>query len=74
MVTLILYSRHVSALHGHHQVSVAMLNSLLYCMSQLHVASYRYTNAPEDCDNISHKKIEINKSKDIPRPRHSSGG
>jgi hypothetical protein len=32
-VTLILYSRHVSAIHGHHQLSGAMLN----CCTVLHV-------------------------------------
>jgi hypothetical protein len=31
--TLILYSQHVSAIHGHHQVSVAVLS----CSTLLHV-------------------------------------
>jgi hypothetical protein len=35
-VNLILYSRHVSAIHGHHQVSVAMLN----CCTVLHVNEF----------------------------------
>jgi hypothetical protein len=45
IVTSILHSRHVSPLHGYHQVSVAMLNccTVLYWMSQLHVISYRYS-------------------------------
>jgi hypothetical protein len=39
MVTLIPYSQHVSAIHGHHQVSVTILN----CCTVLHVATYRYS-------------------------------
>jgi hypothetical protein len=48
IVTLIPYSRHVSAIHIHYQVSVAMLNRCTI----LHVA--------EDCANRSHKRIGIN--------------
>jgi hypothetical protein len=38
IVTSILHSRHVSPLHGYHQVSVAMLN----CCTVLHVDTYWY--------------------------------